>query len=124
MAFETVLGDLVIDSNTGDSYKILGDLLDEKNIDMKTHIISPVTFSILSSISKNCVKLLSYIKKKKYKFPKFTSLLKDIIHDIKVFMVSWGRKSRDEITDTLKAIAQKVQDSRTITDRLLGIGAK
>ena len=121
MAFETVLSDLQKEE-TIDANKILESLLNPKNIDMKTHIISPVTFAILESIVKNLENLLTQTGKQKIKLPLTTKLLKDMIKQLKMFMVSWNRLSRDEVTKTLQSLRQEGMQDRSLYQKLLGMG--
>ena len=121
MAFETVLSDLQKDE-TIDANKILESLLNPKNIDMKTHIISPITFAILESVVKNLENLLTQTGKQKIKLPLTTKLLKDMIKQLKMFMVSWNRLSRDEITKTLQSLRQEGMQDRSFYQKLLGMG--
>jgi len=121
MAFETVLEDLqrqeMVDAN-----KILESLLSPKNIDMKTHIISPVTFAILESIVTNLENLLTEIGKQKIKLPLTKKILNDLILKLKLFLVSWNRLSREEITKTLQSLRQEGMQDRSLYQRLLGMG--
>lgn len=122
MAFETVLGDLqredLIDAN-----KILENLLNPRNIDMKTHIISPITFAILETVVMNLENLLTEIKAEiKLKLPMLKKLLKDMITKLKQFLVSWNRQSRVEITKTLQSIRQEGSGDRSFFQKLLGTG--
>ena len=119
MALETSLGDL-FKEETIDANKILDKLLDPKNIDMKTHIISPITFAYLEGVVNNIEILLGDIKGGKIKLPLTTKLLKDIVKKIKLFMVSKDRLSRTEITETLKSIRQEGATERSFFQKLLG----
>lgn len=122
MAFETVIGDLqredLIDAN-----KILESLLDPKNIDMKTHIISPVTFAILESVVMSLENLLTEVNSNtKVKLPLTKKLLKDLIYKLKLFLVSWNRQGRIEVTKTLQSIRQEGSGERSFFQKLLGTG--
>ena len=122
MAFETVLGDLqredLIDAN-----KILESLLNPKNIDMKTHIISPVTFAILESVVNNLEKLLTEVTaQRQIRLPLTKKLLEDLILKLKLFLVSWNRQSRVEVTKTLQSIRQEGSSERSFFQKLLGTG--
>ena len=120
MAFETELGDL-LRQDVVDANKILQNLLNPKNIDMKTHIISPITFAILESVVMNLENLLTDVKSQKIKLPLTTKLLKDMIKKIKLFLVSWNRLSREEITKTLQSQRQEGTTERSFYQRLLGM---
>lgn len=121
MAFENVLGELQIQEDTS-ANKILDSLLNPKNIDMKTHIISPITFAIMEGIINNIEGLLTDMHKQKIKLPMTTKLLKDIVKKLKQFMVSWNRLSREEITATLQSIRQEGATERSFFQKMLGTG--
>jgi len=119
MAFENVLGELQIQEDTS-ANKILDSLLNPKNIDMKTHIISPITFAIMEGIINNIEGLLSSIKK--LKLPMYKKVLREVVKKLKQFMVSWNRMSRDEITKTLQSIRQEGATERSFFQKMLGTG--
>jgi len=120
MAFELALGDLQKDDELT-ANKILETLLNPKNINMKTHILTPVTFAILESIIMNLESLLTEInKEKKVKLPLTTKILKDTIVYLKQFMVSWNRLSREEITKTLQSIRQEGSGERSFWQKMIG----
>lgn len=121
MAFETVLSDLQKEE-TIDANKILESLLNPKNIDMKTHITSPVTFAILESIVKNLENLLTETGKQKIKLPLTKALLKDMVIKLKMFLVSWNRLSREEVTKTLQSLRSEGVQDRSLYQKLLGLG--
>ena len=121
MALETELGEL-FKEETIDTRKILSDLLNPKNIDMKTHIVSPLTFAILEGIINNIEELLSEIGKQKVKLPLTKKLLKKIIRQLKLFLVSWNRLSREEVTKTLQSIRTEGTEGKSLYQKLLGIG--
>lgn len=124
MAFENVLGDLKKDDDV-DANQILNSLLNPKNIDMKTHIISPIAFAVFEAIQKDIESLLTEIgKDKNLKLPRTKKLLKNLDTQIKKFMVSWNRKSRDEITSTLQSIREEGATERSFFQRLTGTGRK
>lgn len=121
MAFENILGELQIQEDTS-ANKILDSLLNPENIDMKTHIVSPITFAIMEGIINNIEGLLSSLNESKIKLPMTKKLLKDIIKKLKQFMVSWNRLSRDEITKTLQSIRQEGATERSFFQKMLGTG--
>lgn len=122
MAFESVLGDLK-KSDDVDAVQILNSLLNPKNIDMKTHIISPIAFAIFEAILKDIENLLTEIgKDKKLKLPRTVKLLKNLDNQIKMFMVSWNRQSRNEITSTLQSIREEGATDRSFFQKLTGTG--
>ena len=121
MAFENILGELKIQEDTS-ANKILDSLLNPKNIDMKTHIISPITFAIMEGIINNIEGLLTDMHKQKIRLPMTTKLLKDIVKKLKQFMVSWNRLSREEITTTLQSIRQEGATERSFFQKMLGTG--
>lgn len=119
MAFEGQISDLMRE-DTIDSNKILNDLLDPKNIDMKTDIADPITFAILDVL----VDLIEdfFSQTKNVKLPKTKKLLKDIVKKIKLFMVSWKRQSRIEITETLKANKEVESGAKSLFQKIAGFG--
>lgn len=122
MAFDVALGELQV--NTGsmlDANKILDNLINPKNIDLKTHIQNPILWSIFESIVDNIDALLKKVGQVKLRLPKFKKMLKSLKTKIKRFMISWNRMSRLEITDTLKSIRNEEKASRTFAERLLGL---
>ncbi|MBY8981651.1 MAG: hypothetical protein KGD57_01770 [Candidatus Lokiarchaeota archaeon] len=121
MAFEQVLGDLQKEESA-DANKILESLLSSKNIDMKTHIINPVTFAILEGIIVTVEDLLTEINQQKLKLPLTKKLLKTVLFQIKKFMVSWNRQGRKEITETLQSIRQEGATERSFFQKMTGIG--
>jgi len=122
MAFESVLGDLK-KSDDIDAVQILNSLINPKNIDMKTHIISPIAFAIFEAIQKDIENLLTEIgKDKKLKLPRTVKLLKNLDTQIKLFMVSWNRQSRNEITQTLQSIREEGATDRSFFQKLTGTG--
>lgn len=123
MAFETVLSGLQKEE-TIDANKILDSLLNPKNIDMKTHIISPITFAILESVVSNLENLLTETGKQKIQLPLTKKLLKDMTMKFKLFMVSWNRLSREEITKTLQSLRTEGMQDRSLYQKLLGMGNK
>lgn len=120
MAFESVLGELQKEENI-DATKILDNLLNPKNIDMKTHIISPVTFAVLEATIKGLENLLSETKKQKVKLPITKRLLRDMVKQLKMFLVSWNRESRKEVTRTLQSLRQEGTQDRSFYQKLLGL---
>ena len=121
MAFEQVLGDLQKEESA-DANKILESLLSSKNIDMKTHIINPVTFAILEGIIVTVEDLLTEINQQKLKLPLTKKLLKTVLFQIKKFMVSWNRQGRKEITETLQSIRQEGATERSFFQKMTGLG--
>ena len=121
MAFETTLGELQKE-DTIDANKILESLLNPKNIDMKTHIVSPITFAILESVVNNLENLLTEVNQQKLKLPMTKKVLRDLIKQLKLFLVSWNRLSREEITKTLQSLRQEGMQERSLYQRLIGMG--
>jgi len=90
---------------------------------MKTHIISPIAFAIFEAIQKDIENLLTEIgKDKKLKLPRTVKLLKNLDTQIKLFMVSWNRQSRNEITQTLQSIREEGATDRSFFQKLTGTG--
>ena len=121
MAVETVLADLEKEQ-TVDNAQILNSLLDPNNIDMKTHIMSPITFAMLEAVINNLQNLLLKIKTQKIKLPITKKLLEDMIRQLKKLLVSWNRLGRIEITKTLQSLRQEGMQERSFYQKLLGIG--
>jgi len=120
MALERELEDMLKSDNI-DANKILDSLLNPKNIDMKTHIVSPITFAVLEGICDNLDILISSISTKKMSLPRTTRLLKTLRIKIKMFLVSWNRLSREEITKTLQSTRQEGVGERSLYQKLLGL---
>lgn len=121
MALETALGELIKEDQI-DANKILHELLDQKNIDMKTHINDPITFAILESFIYIINDMLKDIKKSGTRLPITEKFLKSFLAQLKKFLVSWDRQSRKEITETLQAIKQENSNERSLFQRLTGFG--
>lgn len=121
MAFDIALQDLKKEDNM-DANKILNSLLDPKNIDMKTHIMSPINFAILESVIKNLEGLLTEVGQQKLALPMTKKVLKDMVTQLKKFLVSWNRLSREEITKTLQSLRQEGMQERSLYQKLLGLG--
>lgn len=117
MAMEVAFGN-IIPEEVNDQFKILSDMLDPKNIEMKTEIHNPVTFAVLDAVAQKMELIIKKVNEV-ILLPKFTGLLKEIIEKIKVFMVSYARKSRKEIQEILQGIRNEVQASRSFVDRLI-----
>lgn len=123
MALDLKLGDLEYDEDTTTN-KILESLINDKNIDLKTHIINPVVFATLNTIIYNIENLLTEMTTNKLKLPKTKKFLEDFIFTLKKFMISWNRLSRNEITTTLQSIRNEEQSTRSFAERLMGLGRK
>lgn len=117
MAFESTFDELLKDE-TLDANAILHELLDPKNIDMKTHIADPITFAMLEAIISNLEDLFSTAKKAK--MPLTKKILRDTIKHLKMYLVSWKRLSRKEITETLQKTKEE-DNSRNIFQKLAGL---
>lgn len=99
--------------------KILSELLSNKNINLKTHIISPIEFAILEAYITQIKIEMLFAKKHGYK--QTTAFLEDFILRLKEFMVSWKRMSREEVISALAEI-RKEKTGRTFSEKLLGLG--
>jgi len=131
MAYEVDLDELqkteIIDAN-----KILHEFFSPENISLKTEINTPSEFTTLETISN--VKIFNYLInfgtkrnkkgkiKYKHKFVKVPELLHNWIDYYKVNMVTYGRKSRLEVADVLKAIKEQEKESRGLLQKLTGMG--
>jgi hypothetical protein len=102
------------------SEKILHDLLDStKGLNMKTDIILPVEMSAWDTYA-NVLEF--YFKKAGMKPDKIQSsrIMKDFSKLFKEHMVSYKRKSRAEITETIKGLLQQ-KTNRSLLDKLTGM---
>lgn len=89
--------------------KILGNLLTDNNIELKTEINNPFALSVLKTIQK-------YLKEKKLQ--KSSGFIKIFIKYLLKYYVSYERKSRTEIVDAVKGM---IENSRLgASDRLFG----
>ena len=120
MALDRAFGDFLGEEGVG-AGKILSDLLNDKNIDTKTHIVSPVTFAILESVVDYLSEVQIFAKKKGLK--ETSKFLDNFIFKLKKFLVSWQRLSRKEITETLARVTEQ-QTAKSLTSRLLGMSGK
>jgi len=131
MAFEVDLEELqkqeVMDAN-----KILNEFFNPKNIGLKTEINAPSEFTTLELIAN--VKIFNYLinfgcertksgkLKLKHKFKRVPELLQNWIDMYKVNMITYGRKSRLEVADVLKAMKEQEKESRGLLQKLTGMG--
>ena len=77
--------------------KILGNLLDTKDIELKSEINDVASISVLKSLG-------DYLKSKK--LPTSSKYILDYILNFLKYMVSYKRKGRMEIIDAVKGMAQ------------------
>jgi uncharacterized protein YdaL len=77
--------------------KILGNLLDTKDIELKSEINDVASISVLKTLG-------DYLKSKK--LPISSTYILDYIHNFLKYMVSYKRKGRMEIIDAVKGMAQ------------------
>jgi len=131
MAFEVDLEELqrqeIVDAN-----KILHEFFSPENISLKTEINAPSEFTTLELIAN--VKVFNYLMNfgakrtkrgkiiLKHKFKRVPDLLQDWINKYKVNMVTYGRKSRLEVADVLKAMKEQEKEGRGLIQRLTGMG--
>lgn len=121
MAMETQISDLMRE-DTIDQNKILDNLINPENIDMKTDINDPITFAIFESIVRNLEKLLQGLDEGKIQLPITRKLLVTVLDKLKLFLVSWNRKSRSEITETLKANREEGTGAKSFFQKMAGYG--
>jgi len=121
MSFESDFGELMKVENI-DNAKILQMLIDPKNIDMKTHILDPITFASLEAFIENLEDMLFVIKSSKNKLPKSKKILKLFIKKLKMFLVSWERQSRTEVVETLKSNRVDGTGERSLFQKLINTG--
>ena len=123
MAMETQISELMREDFIN-SNKILSDLLDPKNINMKTDIRDPITFSLLEAIVNQLEDMLLRINsvfektKIRIKLPITKKMLKDLIKNLKQFLVSWDRQSRTEITETLKSTHEEGSGAKSLFQKM------
>lgn len=121
MAMETQVSELMKE-DIMNSNKILSDLLNPKNINMKTEISDPITFALLEAIISQLEDMLNGIKdntkKQKLKLSITKKMLKKMIKCLKEFLVSWDRKSRTEITETLKSTREEGSGARSLFQKM------
>lgn len=121
MAFEVDLEELqkeeLVDAN-----KILNEYFNMKNINLKTQIDAPSEFTTLDTIVKNFNMLINFGEKQKHKFKETPKTLSYWMAKFKEYMVSQSRKSRLEVADVLKAMKEQETQSRSILERLTGMG--
>lgn len=121
MAMETQISELMKE-DTMNTTKILSDLLNPKHINMKTDITDPITFSLLEAIVNQLEDMLNGIKdntkKQKLKLSITKKMLKKMIKCLKEFLVSWDRKSRTEITETLKSTREEGSGARSLFQKM------
>jgi hypothetical protein len=105
------------DEETGNT-KILNDLLNDVNIDLKTEVFAPIEFALLDAIIDELEdKAFTATKLKLVLTSKF---LKTLSKKMKSFMYSYKRQSRTETYSTL-AEARKEKSARSWSQKLLGI---
>lgn len=121
MAMETMISDLMRTDNI-DANKILSELLNPENINMKTDIRDPITFAILESVVEELEYMLTGIDQNKIKLPITKRNLKRIIKRLKEYLVSWNRAGRIEITETLKATKEEGTGAKSLFQRIAGLG--
>jgi len=118
MALET-FGREIFSEEEINAEQILSQLLSNKNINLKTHILSPVEMAILESYIAEIEKQRVFTKTNGYK--QTARFLKTFTLRFKEFMVSWKRLSREEVIQALAEI-RKEKTGRTFAERLLGMG--
>lgn len=131
MAFEVDLEELqkqeIVDAN-----KILHEFFSPENISLKTEINAPSEFTTLELIANTKIfnYLMNFGAKRtkrgkiilKHKFKRVPDLLQNWINKYKVNMVTYGRKSRLEVADVLKAMKEQEKEGRGLIQRLTGMG--
>ena len=131
MAFEVDLEELqkqeIVDAN-----KILHEFFSPENISLKTEINAPSEFTTLELIANTKIfnYLMNFGAKRtkrgkiilKHKFKRVPDLLQNWIDKYKVNMVTYGRKSRLEVADVLKAMKEQEKEGRGLIQRLTGMG--
>lgn len=118
MALERLGYGLLPEEEEIGNVKILNDLLNEKDIDMKTEILSPIEFALLDAIIEQ-LKETSFTCMKNG-LESTSKFLNTFSLKIKKFMVSYKRQSRTETYSTL-AEARREKSARSWSQKLLGI---
>lgn len=120
MAFEVDLEDLQKEESI-DANRILNEYFNGKNINLKTQIDAPTEFTTLDTIIKNFNRLISFGESKR-RFKETPKTLNLWIKLFKEYMVSNKRASRLEVAKVLIAMKEQEQSSRSILQRLTGMG--
>lgn len=111
MALENVFEDMFSTEDLT-AEKILNLLIEsDKHLNMKTHILNPLEFSILDII-------VIHLRQKK--MVKTARMLENFLKADKEYMVSWKRMSRKEIIDALIAMREQ-KTGASLTQKLLGM---
>lgn len=118
MALERLGYGLLPEEEETGQFKILNELLNDKNIDMITEIMSPVDFALFDSIIEELEDVAFTATTQKLE--NTAKFLKTFSTKIKKFMVSYKRQSRSETYNTL-ADARREKSSRSWQQKLLGI---
>lgn len=121
MSFEALFPELMRSTGSVDANAILRDLLDDKNIDTKTHILTPVEMAILDAYVDYITDMIVFCKTKGLR--RTAKFLSKFLIQFKKYMVSWKRLSRTEVTNTLSAIQQR-ETGTSFVSKLLGMGGK
>lgn len=110
---EEMYSEIFGDKDEIDATKILNELINNKNgqIRMKTHIITPVEIAMLHSMA-------DYYKK--IKMPILSKFISDLANYYEELMVSYQRKSREEVTKILSTRLEDKTTSNTMFNKLLG----
>jgi enolase len=118
MALERLGYGLLPEEEETGQFKILNELLNEKNIDMITEILSPIDFALFDSLIEQLEETAFTATEEK--LTATSTFLKMFSLKIKKFMVSYKRQSRSETYNTL-ADARREKSSRSWQQKLLGI---
>ena len=81
--------------------KILANLLDTKDIELKSEINDVASITVLKTLG-------DYLEKKK--LPNSAALIQCYLQDFLKYMVSYSRKGRMEIIDAVKGLGQRTFD--------------
>lgn len=122
LAYEVPLEELIKQENI-DQNKILNEYFTPNNIGLKTEINTPVEFTNFEVIADKFNELIIFgtFKGKKRKFRKTQKTLKLWKDYFKVNMVSFQRKSRNEVGAVLKANKEQESNERSLWSKLTGL---
>lgn len=128
MAFEVDLEELQKEEMVN-ADKILNKYFSPENVELKTEINAPSAFTTLENITEHFNELINFgsIRTKqgefkfKHDFKDVKKVLKDWIDTHKINMVTYNRKSRNEVAEVLKALKQQEINARSWSEKLTGM---
>jgi len=128
MAYEVDLEELQREE-TVNTDKILDKYFSPEHVELKTEINAPSAFTTLENITKHFNELINFNTKKikgefkfKHDFSDVQEVLQNWINTHKINMVTYKRKSRNEVAEVLKALKQQEINARSWSEKLTGMG--